>query len=68
MASIDEKLTAFVVLNSRETLTESAMLSYCQQRLPSVLVPERVIFLPELPRNFAGKVLRRQLPSLTQAS
>jgi long-chain acyl-CoA synthetase len=66
VASVDGKITAFAVLNGTEALTESGLQSYCQQRLPAVLVPERVVFMAELPRNFVGKVLRRQLMQSVQ--
>lgn len=52
---------AFVVLREGETLSEEEALAWCRQRLTGPLVPNRVFFLPDLPRNFIGKVLRRKL-------
>ena len=52
---------AFVVLREGETLSEEEALAWCRQRLTGPLVPNRVFFLPDLPRNFIGKVLRRRL-------
>jgi long-chain acyl-CoA synthetase len=54
---------AFVIASgkSKERPTPSAVISYCQRRLPPHLVPRFVIFMEDFPRTFIGKVLRREL-------
>lgn len=50
---------AFVV--SDRPVDSSALLDLAAQRLAKYKLPAQVIALPELPRNTAGKVLRREL-------
>jgi len=42
-------------------LTESDVISYARTRLASYKCPTSVAFLPGLPRNPSGKLLKRQL-------
>jgi fatty-acyl-CoA synthase len=56
-----ETLRAFVVLREGEALTEVEVIDYCRQALADFKRPRRVTFLPELPRNPTGKVLKREL-------
>jgi long-chain acyl-CoA synthetase len=55
------QLVAFVVLKRDQPLSSADFMRYCADRLPPALMPQQVVFLKELPRNFVGKVLRRQL-------
>jgi O-succinylbenzoic acid--CoA ligase len=43
------------------SLDEAAVLAFCAERLARYKVPVRVRFVPALPRNAAGKLLRREL-------
>ena len=43
------------------TLSEEALLEFCRARLSPFRVPERVVFVPQLPRNAMGKVTRNAL-------
>ncbi|NJD05909.1 MAG: long-chain fatty acid--CoA ligase [Methylococcaceae bacterium] len=52
---------AFVVVEAGSAATEGAIRGWCRQQLGRHQVPRKVIFLDELPRNAAGKVLKRQL-------
>lgn len=53
---------AFVKLRAGYTLEEAALLEYCRERLARYKIPQRIIFSAEnLPRNAAGKLLRRVL-------
>ncbi len=51
---------AFVTTNP-DRPTAEALLAYCRRRLPPELVPRLVIFVDEFPRNFIGKILRKEL-------
>jgi acyl-CoA synthetase (AMP-forming)/AMP-acid ligase II len=60
-AALGELVKAVVVAQPGETLTELDIKRHCAQRLPSYKVPQVVEFREELPRNAAGKVLKRDL-------
>lgn len=57
---------AFVVLKPGTELSESELLTYCQPRIAKYKIPKHVVFLPELPKNDAGKVDRQQLRRISQ--
>lgn len=55
------RLRAFVVLKDEAELTEDAIKDYVREHLARYKVPREVVFLPELPRNPTGKILKREL-------
>jgi fatty-acyl-CoA synthase len=59
-----ESLRAFIVLRPGEQLTEGEVIDYCRRALADYKRPRKVTFLPELPRNPTGKVLKRELRAL----
>jgi malonyl-CoA/methylmalonyl-CoA synthetase len=56
-----EAVTAAVVLAPGASLTEAEVVAYIKSRLANFKVPKRVVFMPELPRNAMGKVLKTEL-------
>ena len=52
---------AFIVAKSGRPLTEAQVVSHCRERLANFKVPRQVEFRTELPRNPAGKPLKRLL-------
>ena len=56
-------LAAYVVTREGETLTEQEIVDHAKQHVARFAVPRAVQFLDELPRNPAGKVMKRELPS-----
>lgn len=52
---------AFVVLRPGARASADDITEFCRQRLSSFKKPERIHFLPELPKNPMGKILRREL-------
>jgi fatty-acyl-CoA synthase len=54
-----EMVTAVVV--AKETVTEAELIEHVRGRLAGFKTPKRVHFVDELPRNGAGKLLKRQL-------
>ncbi|MFN8543989.1 MAG: long-chain-fatty-acid--CoA ligase [Candidatus Binatia bacterium] len=52
---------AFVVLRPGAQASVHDLTDFCRQRLSSFKKPERIHFLPELPKNPMGKILRREL-------
>jgi long-chain acyl-CoA synthetase len=59
-----EVAKAWVVVRSGATLTEADVRDWCRERLARYKVPAHVEFRETLPRNAAGKVLRRELRQL----
>jgi acyl-CoA synthetase (AMP-forming)/AMP-acid ligase II len=56
-----QRLKAFVVTREDADLDEETIKEYVKQNLARYKVPREVVFVPELPRNATGKVLKREL-------
>ena len=56
-----ERVKAFIVSPSLNETDIEAIRSYCLERLAKFKVPESIVFLEELPRNAAGKILKTAL-------
>ncbi|MBV2352970.1 acyl-CoA synthetase [Streptomyces sp. J2-1] len=54
-----EAVTAVVV--PRGEVTEDQLIAYAREKLSPFKVPKRVLFVPDLPRNSSGKILKREL-------
>ena len=52
---------AFIELEEDATLDESALRSWCRERLAGYKVPRDITVIDELPRSPTGKILRRKL-------
>lgn len=52
---------AYIALRAGETLTEVEVKDFCAARLAKYKTPAQVRFVEALPRNAAGKLLRREL-------
>jgi fatty-acyl-CoA synthase len=50
-----------VVLKTPDSLDEDGVRKYVKANLASYKAPRDVIFLPELPRNATGKILKKDL-------
>ncbi|MDO8186815.1 FadD3 family acyl-CoA ligase [Conexibacter sp. JD483] len=61
----DERLgevgAAYLIGTPGHALTEEGVIAHCRARLANYKVPRRVVFVEELPRNAAGKVLKQEL-------
>jgi long-chain acyl-CoA synthetase len=60
-----EHAVAFVAAKEGATLDEKSLLSFVRARLADYKVPRRVVFIPALPRNATGKVLKTALRNQT---
>ncbi|MGA9779888.1 MAG: long-chain fatty acid--CoA ligase [Verrucomicrobiia bacterium] len=56
-----EQPVAFVSAVEGQTLDERALLQFVRGKLADYKVPKRVIFMPVLPRNTTGKILKTAL-------
>ena len=56
-----EQPMAFVAAADGVTLEEKALLQFIKQKLADYKVPKKVQFMPALPRNATGKILKTQL-------
>jgi fatty-acyl-CoA synthase len=56
-----EAVCAVVALRPGATATADELIAHCRSRLAKYKTPKHVVFVDALPRNAAGKVLKRQL-------
>ncbi len=56
-----ESVCAALVLKPAMTLSEESVVAWCAQRLAGYKKPKRVVFVAELPKNAAGKVMKHVL-------
>jgi acyl-CoA synthetase (AMP-forming)/AMP-acid ligase II len=67
-AVLGETVAAAVVARAGAILSEEEVRAHASTLLADFKVPQRVFVLAELPRNAAGKVLKRQLARMTERS
>jgi len=63
-----EKVIAFVALRDGFTADEQELRELVRNRIADYKTPERILFLPVLPKGLTGKVQRRALKELALAS
>jgi len=56
-----EQPVAFVAAVEGQTLDEKLLLQFLRDKLADYKVPKRVVFMPALPRNATGKILKTTL-------
>ena len=56
-----EAVKAVVVVREGQILTEAELIDFCRDQLAGYKRPRSVDFVPALPRNPSGKVLKREL-------
>lgn len=62
---LGEEVACVVMLKEGQTLTEDELKEFLEPRLSSFKIPSRIAFTTEpLPRNPAGKFLKREMPKL----
>jgi acyl-CoA synthetase (AMP-forming)/AMP-acid ligase II len=60
-------VAAAVVPKQAGALSAEDLVTFCKERLASFKKPEKIVFLPELPRNPLGKVLKKDLKQQVEA-
>ncbi len=63
-ALMGEEVCAFVALKRGAAADAAAIIDFCQARLAKYKCPREVRFLPSLPKNPIGKILRKELRTL----
>ncbi|WP_377807346.1 fatty acyl-CoA synthetase [Azospirillum sp. A29] len=56
-----EAVTAFVVLRTGQSVDAEGLIAHCRGHLAPFKLPKQVHFVDSLPRNTAGKLLKREL-------
>jgi long-chain acyl-CoA synthetase len=56
-----EQPVAFVAVAEGRTLDEKALHQYIRSKLADYKLPKQIVFLPALPRNATGKILKTEL-------
>jgi long-chain acyl-CoA synthetase len=64
-ATFGEAVAAYIELETGAVLHSEDVIDHCRRRIASYKKPRQVSFVPQLPRNSAGKVLKRALYSPT---
>ena len=49
------------MINVNSTVTEAQLIALCEERIGAFKAPERIHFLPELPKGPSGKIQRLKL-------
>jgi acyl-CoA synthetase (AMP-forming)/AMP-acid ligase II len=57
-----QRLAAYVVLRESQVLEAEVIREHVRRNRARFCVPRDIVFLPSLPRNATGKVLKRELP------
>jgi len=60
-AEFGKRLRAFVVLSEDDAVSEDDLKEHVKANLARYKVPREILFVPELPRNATGKILKREL-------
>jgi acyl-CoA synthetase (AMP-forming)/AMP-acid ligase II len=60
--SYGQRLAAYIALNPGFTLNKDDVREYVRRHRARFCVPRDIIFVPSLPRNATGKIVKRELP------
>ena len=58
---LGEDICAFVVLRKAKPTTREELMEFLSARIADYKIPRRWVFVPELPRNPTGKILKNEL-------
>ena len=59
-----ENIKAFVALKPGQEATADEIIAHCKTKLANFLLPKEIVFLPALPKNIVGKILKKELRQL----
>jgi fatty-acyl-CoA synthase len=56
------EVTVATIVRGRDSdVDEARVIAHCKHRLAGFKVPQRIVFLDELPKNSIGKILKREI-------
>ena len=56
-----EAVTAFVKIKQGLACSEADLIGFCKERIASYKAPKKIMFVEELPKSPAGKILKREI-------
>jgi acyl-coenzyme A synthetase/AMP-(fatty) acid ligase len=56
-----EVVASFVVLSQGQHVTENELRDFCRETLPEFKIPQKILFVSEMPRTLTGKIVKRVL-------
>jgi len=56
-----EAVTAFVKIKQGRACSEADLIGFCKARIASYKAPKKILFVDELPKSPAGKILKREI-------
>ena len=59
--TVGEIIVASIVPSSNQEFSSTDLLQYAKQFLPTYKLPQRVVFVEDLPKTSSGKIKRGQL-------
>ena len=59
-----ENIKAFVSLKPGQEATVDEVIAHCRTKLANFLIPKEIVFLPALPKNLVGKIMKKDLRNL----
>lgn len=63
---LGEAIVAYIVARSGSEISAEDVETHCRKRLPVFKIPHEINFLPTLPHNSAGKILKSKLRELAK--
>jgi long-chain acyl-CoA synthetase len=64
--TLSENVVAFVTVAPDSTVTPLELLKYCRARLAVYKCPKVIEFMPQLPKNSTGKIMKRSLRKMKE--
>ncbi len=58
---LGEAIQAFVVPKNKNNCTPQDLKQFCEQKMPKMKIPRRILLVEELPKNSAGKIMKAVL-------
>jgi fatty-acyl-CoA synthase len=59
-----EDIEVFVALKTGQEVTAEEICIHCTTKLTNFLIPKEVLFMPALPKNIVGKIVKKDLRNL----
>ena len=64
---LGEAIVAFITMYDGESTTEKEIQRNCMSQLEAFMVPQRIVFLPEMPKSSNGKIDKKELKKYISA-